>query len=99
MLNKAIGGRLEAGEAVATIRPEDVRMSRTARDGWLEFRVYSVLPTGAETIVTVRDEGLDLAIKLSGFVDIEMNDSIWVDFDADNMNYYDPQTEKLMVLG
>lgn len=97
-LKKTVGDELAPGEAIATIRPEDVQMSRTARDGWLGFRVYSVLPTGAETIVTVRDEDLDLAIKLGGFVDIAMNDPIWVDFNADKMNYYDPQTEKLLAV-
>ena len=64
--------------------------------GWLEVHVYSVLPTGAETIVTIQKESLSLAIKLGGFTDIEMNDAIWVDFDAEKMNYYDPKTEKLL---
>ncbi|MCP4211470.1 MAG: ABC transporter ATP-binding protein [Halieaceae bacterium] len=97
-LRKPVGSGLDfgVGQVIATIRPEDIHVSKTERRGWLEVLVYSVLPTGAETIVTIQKETLSLAIKLGGFTDIEMNDAIWVDFDAAKMNYYDPKTEKLL---
>ena len=90
---------VDGSSVIATIRPEDIRVSKSAQDGWLEVQVYSVLPAGAETIVTVQKDELSLAIKLGGFADLAMNDTIWVDFDAEQMNYYDPKTEKLIPRG
>ena len=86
----------EGGAVIATIRPEDILISTTRRPEWLEVQVYSVLPTGAETIVTVQKGEMSLAIKMSGFADVEMNDIIWIDFDVAKMNFYHSQTEKLL---
>ncbi len=95
---KQIDGELafDGGTVVATVRPEDIQVSRRSQAGWLKVQVYSVLPAGAETIVTVQKDDLSLAIKLGGFADIEMNDTIWIDFNAAKMNYYNPQTEKMI---
>lgn len=83
-------------EILGTIRPEDIEVSRKERDGWLKTRTYSVLPAGSETIITVKNSGLFFSIKLNGFTDIRMNDDIWIHFDPQKMNYYDPQTERLI---
>ena len=81
---------------IGTIRPEDINISTNERKGWLKTRTYSVLPAGSETIITVENNALSFAVKLNGFTDIKMNDDIWIYFDPQKMNYYDPQTEKLI---
>ena len=86
----------DGGKVIATIRPEDIRIATTPHPDWLQVQVYSVLPAGSETIVTVQRDDLSLAIKVPGFADVQMNDAIWVDFDAARMNFYHPQTEKLI---
>jgi ABC-type sugar transport system ATPase subunit len=81
---------------IGTIRPEDITVSTNERKGWLKTRTYSVLPAGSETIITVENDALSFAVKLNGFTDIKMNDDIWIYFDPKKMNYYDPETEKLI---
>jgi multiple sugar transport system ATP-binding protein len=97
-IKKQLDSHLDAedGPVIATIRPEHVQVFKTPQADAVEVQVYSVLPAGAETIVTVQKDGLSLAIKLSGFADIELDDTIWVDFDAAKMNFYDPASEKLI---
>jgi multiple sugar transport system ATP-binding protein len=82
-------------QIIGAIRPEDINISRKERMGWLKTKTYSVLPAGSETIVTVENNDLSFSIKLQGFTDIQMDDDIWINFDPQKMNYYDPQTEKL----
>ncbi len=81
---------------VATIRPEDIGVSRTEKPGWVKVSVYSVLPAGSETILSVKREEIDLSVKVNGFTDIEMNETIWVNINPDKMNYYDAKTGKLL---
>jgi multiple sugar transport system ATP-binding protein len=88
---KAPGKRI-----IGTVRPEDIEISGKERNGWLKTRTYSVLPAGSETIITVKNSDLFFSIKLNGFTDIRMNDDIWIHFDPQKMNYYDPETEKLI---
>ena len=86
----------DGGAVVATVRPEHIRVFKTPQENGLEVQVYSVLPAGSETIVTVRRGELSFAIKLGGFADLAINDTIWIDFSAEKMNFYNPQTEKLI---
>ena len=83
-------------QIIATIRPEDIDISRKERRGWLKTRTYSVLPAGSETIITVQNKSLFFSIKLHGFTDIRMKDDIWIHFDPVNINFFDQQTEKLI---
>jgi len=58
--------------------------------------VYSVLPAGSETIVAVKWDNLDLTLKMNGFSDLKIDDEVWIDFSADQMNYFDPESQKLL---
>ena len=88
--------QFDGGPVIATIRPEEIAISSEPRAEWTEMQVYSVLPAGSETIITVQKNDTSLSIKMPGFADVEMNDAIWIDFDAAKMNFYHPQTEKLL---
>ncbi|MCP4402045.1 MAG: ABC transporter ATP-binding protein [bacterium] len=83
-------------ELIGTIRPEDIEVSTTEREGWLKTRTYSVLPAGSETILAVENDELSLAVKMNGFTNIAIEDVLWVSFDPSNMNFYDPKTELLI---
>ncbi len=81
---------------VATIRPEDIEVSKVEKPGWVRVSVYSVLPAGSETILSVRAESMDLSVKVNGFTDIKMNEIVWININPTKMNYYDPETGKLL---
>ena len=81
---------------IATIRPEEIRITKEKDSAWLEGTVYSVLPAGSETIITVKSDDLDLTLKMNGFSDIQIDDRVWMDFSSDQMNYFDPESEKLL---
>ncbi|RKX76656.1 MAG: sugar ABC transporter ATP-binding protein [Spirochaetes bacterium] len=80
----------------ATIRPEEIKIKKEKDADWLEGVVYSVLPAGSETIVAVKWDNLDLTLKMNGFSDLKIDDEVWIDFSADQMNYFDPESQKLL---
>jgi multiple sugar transport system ATP-binding protein len=84
----------DGAEVIGTVRPEDIQVSQTRVQGWVEMRTYSILPAGSETIINVRRGQLTLSVKVGGFAHIEMDDPVWIRFDAGDMNFYDPGTEK-----
>ncbi len=59
-------------------------------------RVYSVLPAGSETIITVQSGTLNLSVKINGFTGIKMDDLLWLNLDPEKINYYDIKTERLI---
>lgn len=79
-----------------TVRPEEIKIKRVIDNAWLECIIYSVLPAGSETIITVKKDDMDLTLKINGFADFKVDDKVWIDFSAEQMNYYDPETEKLL---
>ncbi len=91
--------KVQDKQIIGTIRPEDINISREEKPGWLKTKTYSVLPAGSETIITVESNDLSFSIKLHGFTDIQMDHDIWINFDPQKMNYYDPRTEKRAAAG
>ena len=83
-------------DLTVTIRPEEIKIKSEKDMAWLECTIYSVLPAGSETIITVKKDDMDLTLKINGFAAFKVNDKVWIDFGADRMNYYDPKTEKLL---
>ncbi|MEA1910936.1 MAG: ABC transporter ATP-binding protein, partial [Spirochaetota bacterium] len=79
-----------------TIRPEEIKIKSERDTNWLECTIYSVLPAGSETIITVNKDSLDLTLKVNGFSNFKVDDTVWIDFDSNQMNFYDPGTEKLL---
>lgn len=79
-----------------TIRPEELKINSKKVEDWMEFEIYSVLPAGSETIIAVKKDYLNLTLKINGFASYKIEDKVWIDFRSDQMNYYDPETEKLL---
>jgi ABC-type sugar transport system ATPase subunit len=88
--------RRGSGKVIATVRPEDISISKEKKDGWPRLCVYSVLPAGSETIIAVQRDDLSLTVKVNGFTDIRMDDNVWIDLSAESINFYNPETEALL---
>ncbi len=83
-------------KVVLTFRPENVAVHHQAVDKALACTVYSVLPAGSETIVSIQVSGTTINLKMNGFTDLAVNDKIWITIDTETVNYYDPESEKLL---
>jgi len=85
---------LDNRKVIAGVRAEDI--STKASTGPQAFYVFSVLPSGSETIVTIRRGDTELAIKLSGFTNIKVKDNLDIAVASDKISLYDPETEELI---
>ncbi|HLO32953.1 MAG TPA: ABC transporter ATP-binding protein [Anaerolineales bacterium] len=85
------------GKVVVGVRPEDIAISESAVSGAMEFRAYSVLPSGAETTIVARQQDLEITVKVMGISRIKMDDKIWLKFDPKTINLYDKESGKLIV--
>jgi ABC-type sugar transport system ATPase subunit len=77
------------GEVVVALRPEDITISTKPIADGIEFSAYSVLPSGSDSTVLARREGLEVTIKVMGTSTIKMDEKIWLKFDAEAINLYD----------
>ncbi len=84
------------GAVVAALRPEDIHVSLTPDPHGVEFKTYSVLPAGSETIISALRDKLTLIIKETRDVNIEMDRPVWLTFDTKKINLYDKQTGNLI---
>jgi ABC-type sugar transport system ATPase subunit len=84
-------------EITAAVRAEDITVAKQSGvSGGQHFNVYSVLPAGSETIVKFRRGEMDLAVKLSGFASIKMDENLELEIDTEKISYYDTETEDLI---
>ena len=83
-------------DLTVTLRPEEIKIKSEKDEDSMYCTIYSVLPAGSETIITVKRDDMDLTLKINGFADFRVGDKVWIDFSSDQMNYYDPETEKLL---
>jgi multiple sugar transport system ATP-binding protein len=88
-----------SGPVVVAVRPEDIQLSFQPELHAQQFKAYSVLPAGSETIVNVRRDNLSLTVKETRDVEIEMDCAIWLTFDPDKLNLYDKTTGRLLGTG
>jgi multiple sugar transport system ATP-binding protein len=83
---------LKDGRVTATIRPENVRVSETEKEGWLKVTLDSVLPTGSETILQTSAGQTHITVVDRGFFQMEVDRPLWLSFEADSMNFFDPDS-------
>lgn len=84
------------GRVVVGVRPEDITISTSAIADAVEFTVYSVLPSGAETTIVALLQNMEVTIKVMGISNIKMDDKIWLKFIPDLLNLYDKETGNLI---
>lgn len=80
------------GNLTAAIRPEKIHMSDHAKDGWQQVKTEIIQPTGPDTIIQVKAGDTSITLLQSGFITLAEGTSLWIDFDADALNFFDPTT-------
>ena len=85
------------GKVVVAVRPEDVAVSTEPAPGATEFVAYSVLPSGADSIILARLGTLEVTVRVTGISTIRMDDKVWLKFDPATLNLYDKESGKLIV--
>ncbi len=77
----------------AAVRPENIRLSTTPVEGWQEAHLDDVQPTGATTILQVSAGGTRLRLVRPGFLRITAGIALWINFDPDTIEFFDPDTQ------
>jgi multiple sugar transport system ATP-binding protein len=89
---------LPSGKLVVGIRPEDVAILEKPEPGAVEFTAYSVLPSGADSTIIARLGNSELIIRVMGISKIKMDEKIWLKFDPQTLNFYNKESESLIVV-
>ena len=84
------------GEVVVAIRPEDVTISPQPVPDAIEFNVYSVLPSGADTTIVASRGDIEITVKEAGASKVKMDDKIWLKFHPQSLNLYDKESGNLI---
>jgi multiple sugar transport system ATP-binding protein len=85
------------GKVVVGVRPEDIAIASPAVPEAIEFRAYSVLPSGADTTIVARRQDLEITLRVMGISSIKMDDPVWLKFDPRAINVYDKESGNLIV--
>lgn len=84
-------------EVCLAVRAEDIEIVPASRsDEALPFSVYAILPSGSETIVTAKRGDVEVAVTVSGFYAVTMNEVIHLKIDPARVSFYDCDTEELI---
>jgi ABC-type sugar transport system ATPase subunit len=82
------GARITVG-----IRPEDVQVSMTPKDGWQRARVVVTEPMGSESLVTVDREQpapARIVARTGPEVTAEADQAVWIHFPPERILFFDP---------
>ena len=74
------------------IRPEDVHVSLTQRDGSSPASVYLTELMGSETFVIVRLRDEKLTARAAGDFRAEPDSALWIEFDTTKAHFFDSET-------
>ena len=87
------GGELDWGKAGANvslgIRPEDIQVSTTAREGWHAAKVFVTELMGSETFVILRFGEVKLTARAAADFRAQTDDPVWLDFDLTRAHVFD----------
>jgi len=84
------------GKVVVGVRPEDIAITTTPAADSVEFKAYSVLPSGADTTIVAFHQDLEVTIKVMGISNIKMDDKLWLKFEPKSLNLYDKESGNLI---
>ncbi len=77
---------------ILAIRPENIELSMAERENWLHLLVKSIQPTGPNTIIQAQVGGSVFTILQPGFITLELNKSLWINFEPKDMHFFDIDT-------
>ena len=77
------------GPATLGIRPENIQISTTPRDGWLGATVYVTELMGSETYVFVELGNQRIIARAAGDFRADTGSKVWVNFDLPKAHWFD----------
>jgi multiple sugar transport system ATP-binding protein len=83
----------KSGELIASIRPESIKFSTRQKDNWLRVRLDNVQPTGANTILQVLVGSSPITLLQPGFITLDVGVPLWIDFEPETLNFFDPDSK------
>ena len=84
-------------DAVLGIRPEQIAIN-TSRQSTsdIEAHIYTSMPAGSETLVTVKVGGVSMVIKALGITHYNPDQVVYLSIDTTKINVFDKKTENLI---
>lgn len=84
-------------EVTLGLRPEQLTISRTQDEGHpIEAHVYSGMPAGSETLVTVRANGELVTVKELGSTHYAGDEKVYLGFNPKKINVFETASENLI---
>ena len=84
-------------DVTAAIRPEDILVSKTEKEGFIPCKVFSILPAGSETLLDLELGDILIMAKQIGQYNYEMGDTVWIQMKQDRMNLFENKEGTLVV--
>ena len=84
-------------DAVLGIRPEQIAINTTRQSpSDIEAHIYTSMPAGSETLVTVKVGGVSLVIKALGITHYNPDQVVYLSIDLNKINVFDKKSTKLI---
>ena len=84
-------------DAVLGIRPEQVTINTSRQSpSDIEAHIYTSMPAGSETLVTVKVGGVSMVIKALGITHYNPDQVVYLSIDTTKINAFDKKTENLI---
>ncbi|MGB8253555.1 MAG: ABC transporter ATP-binding protein, partial [Anaerolineaceae bacterium] len=97
LFKMTIATHFSTGKVVIAVRPEDIAISTKPESGSVEFRAYSVMPSGADSTIVASLGDMAITVREMGISKIKMDERIWLKFNPDTLNLYDKESGNLIV--
>ena len=84
-------------DAVLGIRPEQISINTTRQSpSDIEAHIYTSMPAGSETLVTVKVGGVSLVIKALGITHYNPDQIVYLSIDLNKINVFDKKSTNLI---
>ena len=84
-------------DAVLGIRPEQVAINTSRQSpSDIEAHIYTSMPAGSETLVTIKVGGVSMVIKALGITHYNPDQVVYLSIDTTKINVFDKKTENLI---
>ena len=84
-------------DAVLGIRPEQIAINTSRQSpSAIEAHIYTSMPAGSETLVTVKVGGVSMVIKALGITHYNPDQVVYLSIDTTKINVFDKKTENLI---
>ena len=84
-------------EAILGVRPEDIGISISPLNGYIECSVYAYEPIGSESIIDATVGGTIIRALASETFTAKVGNSIYIRFDMDRIHIIDKKTENVII--